>query len=198
MSTTTQRTEWMSPDGRIVLHCGDYLLGLEYICNKTYNLACVDPPYGIRHDGQYKRNTKLVKHRRKKFEFKHCDSVRPQDNYFRSLEQVSENQIIFGGNYFVKHLNPSMGWIVWDKGQRLSMSDGELIYTSFNRALRIIRINRCELAREGTIHPTQKPVKLYEQIFDLYAKPDDFILDTHLGSGSIAIACINKGLRLEA
>ena len=92
-----------------------------------------------------------------------------------------------------------MGWIVWDKGQHgLSMSDGELAYSSFDKALRIITINRCELAKEGTIHPTQKPVKLYEWLLKNYAKPTDKIIDTHFGSCSIGIACHNFGCQLDA
>ena len=86
-----------------------------------------------------------------------------------------------------------MGWIFWDKGQDLSMSDGELAFTSFNRALRRKVINRSELAREGTIHPTQKPVALYKWILDNYAKDVQTILDTHLGSGSSAIAAHDYG-----
>jgi site-specific DNA-methyltransferase (adenine-specific) len=84
-----------------------------------------------------------------------------------------------------------MGWILWDKGQRINQSDGELAYTSFERALRVFTLNRVALLIEGTIHPTQKPVKLYEWLLTNYAKPGDKILDTHLGSGSIVIACYN-------
>ena len=89
-----------------------------------------------------------------------------------------------------------MGWVFWDKGQDLSMSDGELAYTSFNRALRRIVINRVEILKDGSIHPTQKPVALYKWLLHNYAKPGDKILDTHLGSGSIAIACHDYGFDL--
>ena len=81
-----------------------------------------------------------------------------------------------------------MGWIFWDKGQRICNSDGELAFSSFERALRVVVYNRVELLIEGTIHPTQKPVKLYEWLLTNYAKPGQRILDTHLGSGSSAIA----------
>jgi len=92
-----------------------------------------------------------------------------------------------------------MGWIFWDKGQDLSMSDGELAFTSFNKALRRIIINRGQLMIEGgTQHPTQKPVKLYKWLLKNYAKEGDKILDTHLGSGSIAIACHDLGFDLTA
>jgi len=94
----------------------------------------------------------------------------------------------------VQYLQPSMGWIFWDKGQKLSMSDGELAYTSFNRALRSVTINRCNISQNGgSIHPTQKPVKLYEWILQNYAKEGDNIFDSHLGSMSSVIACYNLG-----
>ena len=86
-----------------------------------------------------------------------------------------------------------MGWIVWDKGQRINQSDGELVFTSFDCALRIIEMNRVELLLEGTIHPTQKPVKLYKKLIHDFAKPGDKILDTHLGSGSSRIAADQMG-----
>lgn len=89
-----------------------------------------------------------------------------------------------------------MGWIFWDKGQDLSMSDGELAFTSFERALRRKTINRAELAKEGTIHPTQKPIRLYSWILKNYAEPNQKIIDTHLGSGSIALA-IDKANKLD-
>jgi site-specific DNA-methyltransferase (adenine-specific) len=91
-----------------------------------------------------------------------------------------------------------MGWIFWDKGQRICNSDGELAFSSFDRALRVIEMNRVELLKEGTIHPTQKPVKLYKWILENYAKPGMKILDTHLGSGSHAIACHYAGMHLTA
>ena len=87
-----------------------------------------------------------------------------------------------------------MGWIVWDKGQRICNSDAELAFTSFNKALRVVEMNRVELLLEGTIHPTQKPVKLYEWIYRNYAEPGMRVIDTHLGSGSNRIACYKAGL----
>ena len=155
-----------------------------------FDLAIVDPPYGINRSGQNETFTKLKKHKRKKHKVKDWDSNIPSLKYFNELFRTSKNQIIFGGNYFTKYLPPSMGWVFWDKGQKLSMSDGELAFTSFNRALRSICINRGEIIRNGSsIHPTQKPVKLYKWLLKNYAKEGDKILDTHLGSGSIAIAC---------
>ncbi len=164
-----------------------------------FDLAIVDPPYGIRRSGQIETFTKKAKHKRKHFEDKGWDFETPKQLYFNELYRISKEQIIWGANYFTKFLQPSMGWIFWDKGQDLSMSDGELAFSSFNRALRRIKINRGQLMVEGgTIHPTQKPVALYKWLLDKYAKQGDKILDTHLGSGSIAIACHDYGFELTA
>ena len=117
-------------------------------------------------------------------------------SYNRELERISVNQIIWGGNYFVEHLNAGhKGWIVWDKGQHgLTMSDCELAYSSFDCPTRVVVINRAELQRDGdTIHPTQKPIRLYEWILQNYARPGDRILDTHAGSASSLIACWRQG-----
>lgn len=110
--------------------------------------------------------------------------------YFTELQRVSKNQIIWGANYFVPMLDKgTKGWIVWFKGQTgLTMSDCELAYSSFDCPTRLVTINRCELARQNTIHPTEKPKSLYGWLLNNYAKPGDKILDTHLGSGSICLA----------
>ena len=162
-----------------------------------FDLAIVDPPYGINRSGQTETFTKNPKHKRKHFEQKNWDISIPEIQYFTELFRVSKNQIIWGANYFTKFLPSSMGWIFWDKGQDLTMSDGELAFSSFDRALRRVKINRGQLMVEGgTIHPTQKPVALYKWLLDKYAKPGDKILDTHLGSMSIAIACHDFGFEL--
>ena len=183
----------------INLHLGDCLEAMKEMPDNTYDLAIVDPPYGIHRDGQTETHTKLKRHKRKYFESKGWDKEIPQREYFLELFRVSNNQIIWGANYFVEFLPSSMGWIFWDKGQDLTMSDGELAFSSFQRALRRKVINRGQLVKEGgTIHPTQKPVKLYEWLLDNYAKEGDKILDTHLGSGSIALACHNRKFDLDA
>lgn len=159
-----------------------------------FDLAIVDPPYGIKRDGQTETFTKLAKHKRKAFEYKNWDASPPTQDYFNELMRVSRNQIIWGGNYFTEYLPPKMGWVFWDKGQDLSMGDGELAWTSFDRALRRTVINRGQLVVEGgTIHPTQKPIKLYKWLLHKYAKAGDKILDTHVGSGSSIVACIEGG-----
>jgi len=125
-----------------------------------------------------------------------CD---PPYGIGRELRRVSKNQIIWGANYMTEHLPPSMGWVVWDKGQDLTMSDCELAYTSFERALRRKVMNRCKIGDEGgRIHPTQKPVALYCWLLDSYAEKGWRILDTHMGSGSLAVACYKLGHPLTA
>ena len=166
-----------------------------------FDLAIVDPPYGIKRDGQEETFTKNRKHKRKHHKQKEWDSAIPNQNYFNELKRVSKNQIIWGANYFVEFLfDSTMGWVFWYKGQQgLTMSDGEIAYTSFQRATRQININRGFIAKNGgSIHPTQKPTKLYEWLLMNYAKEGDKILDTHLGSGSIAIACHNLKYDLTA
>ena len=164
-----------------------------------FDLAIVDPPYGIGIDGQ-KESKKGKKSDRKYHKKKQWDNAIPNKEYFKELQRVSKNQIIWGANYFVEHLNKgTKGWLVWFKGQiGLTMSDCELAYSSFNTPTRVVNINRVDLLKQNTIHPTEKPIRLYQWILDNYAKEGDKILDTHLGSGSIAIACYNLGFDLTA
>ena len=171
----------------------DCLEAMKDMSDNQFDLAIVDPPYGIK----IQQSGGTPKHLGfKVYDKKFWDNEIPNKKYFKELFRVSQNQIIWGANYFTKYLKGSMGWVFWDKGQDLTMSDGELAFTSFQKALRRIIINRCEIKKDGAIHPTQKPVKLYEWLLMNYAKEGDTILDTHLGSGSIAIACHNLGYDL--
>jgi site-specific DNA-methyltransferase (adenine-specific) len=177
----------------------DCMEGMARYPDKYFDLAIVDPPYGINRGGQTETFTKNKKHKRKHFENKGWDNEIPNKIYFNELFRVSKNQIIWGANYYTQYLPSSMGWIFWDKGQDLSMSDGELAYTSFQIALRRKIINRGQLMIEGgTIHPTQKPVALYKWLLSKYAKQGDKILDTHLGSGSSRIAAYEMGFDFTA
>jgi len=164
-----------------------------------FDVAIVDPPYGLGIDGQ-KEVKKGKKSDRKGHKQKDWDNAIPNKEYFNELKRVSKNQIIWGANYFVKHLQKgTKGWIVWDKAQYgLTMSDCELAYSSFNKPTRVYIKNRAVLISQNTIHPTEKPVKLYEWLLMNYAKEGDKILDTHLGSGSIALACHNLKFDLTA
>ena len=173
----------------------DCMAGMARYSDKYFDLAIVDPPYGIGIDGQKESINKNPKYSRKHHEKKNWDSSIPDAEYFRELERVSVNQIVWGGNYFVEHLHKgTKGWIVWDKGQHgLTMSDCELAYSSFDCPTRVVVINRVELLKDGTIHPTQKPIKLYKWLLTNYAKQGDKILDTHVGSASSLIACHEMG-----
>ena len=145
-----------------------------------FDLAIVDPPYGIGISGQ-KKQKKGKKSDRKHHKEKGWDNEIPSEKYFKELFRISKNQIIWGANYFVKYLNKgTKGWLVWFKGQiGLTMSDCELAYSSFNRPTRVVNINRVDLLKQNTIHPTEKPVRLYQWVLDNYAKEGDKILDTH-------------------
>ncbi len=164
-----------------------------------FDLAIVDPPYGLGIDGQ-KESKKGKKSDRKGHAKKQWDKSIPNKLYFEELFRVSKNQIIWGANYFVEHLyKGTKGWVVWDKAQYgLTMSDCEIAYSSFQKPTRVYVKNRAILISQNTIHPTEKPVKLYEWLLMNYAKEGDKILDTHLGSGSIALACHNLGFDLTA
>jgi site-specific DNA-methyltransferase (adenine-specific) len=184
-----KQTTQLNPNIMIEITNEDNMELMKRYPDNYFDLAIVDPPYGI--DYQNAGGTPKSKGF-KTYVKKEWDKLPPSKEYFDELKRVSKNQIIWGANYFVKHLElGSMGWIVWDKGQKLTTSDGELAFTSFQKALRIFTLNRCHIKMDGAIHPTQKPVKLYSWILRNYSKEGDKILDTHIGSGSIAIAVDN-------
>ena len=173
--------------------------------DKYFDLAIVDPPYGIGESKKKRENTisdKWKNPNKKIHNVKNWDNKTPDLIYFKELFRVSKNQIIWGANYMTEYLPSSMGWIFWDKKNGESdFSDGELAYTSFNKGLRKFEWlwNGFQKQKpEERLHPTQKPVALYKWILDKYAKQGDKILDTHLGSGSIAIACHDYGFELTA
>lgn len=157
-----------------------------------FDLAIVDPPYGIGEDGGKCRTRGSKKTNGVK---KNWDNSKPTADYFKELKRVSKNQIIWGGNYFADLFSPSRCWIYWQKNMGGDFADGELAWTSFDKVLKQYT-KRSETFNR--IHPTQKPVKLYEWLLMNYAKEGNKILDTHLGSGSIAIACHNLKFELTA
>jgi len=171
----------------------DCLEAMKQMDDNEFDLAIVDPPYGIGMDGGnvgYKGFNNFTK--------KNWDKEIPSKEYFNELFRVSKNTIIWGGNYFP--LPPTRCFLIWDKGEGFynrTYAEAELAWTSFDKNVKIYK--RDPLAKgdyRGKIHPTQKPVKLYEWILDKYANEGDKILDTHLGSGSIALACHNRGFDL--
>ncbi len=173
----------------------DYLHYMKQCEDKQFDLAIVDPPYGLGkriHSGG--SSSSFIKGQAKKIE--KWDDAIPSKEYFKELLRVSKNQIVWGGNYFAEHLGNFRCFVYWDKTiHGNSYSDGELAWTSFTSSAKKFDKNPNQPNR---IHPTQKPVKLYEWLLDNYAKEGDRILDTHLGSGSIALACHNRKFYLDA
>jgi site-specific DNA-methyltransferase (adenine-specific) len=167
-----------------------------------FDLAIVDPPYGI-NEGKKSRGMGTCA-MAGNYDVKDWDNEIPSAEYFNELKRVSKNQIIWGANYMTEFLQPSMGWIFWDKDSSGDFSDGELAFTSFKKGLRKVKVTWMGMRqynmknKEIRIHPTQKPIRLYEWILDNYAEKGNKILDTHLGSGSIALACHNRGFNLTA
>jgi site-specific DNA-methyltransferase (adenine-specific) len=189
----------------INLHLGDCLEAMRAMPDNAYELAIVDPPYGIGEDGGTNHTRgKIAKS--KTYKAKGWDKEPPSKEYFSELKRVSKNQIIWGANHFINRVPyGSSCWVVWNKDNGATdFADCELAYTSFKTAVRMFTwkwqgmLQQDMKNKEVRIHPTQKPVKLYEWLLDNYAKEGDRILDTHLGSGSIALACHNRGYSLDA
>jgi DNA modification methylase len=174
---------------------GDAILYLADCRDVLPTLAKVDavvtdPPYGIGKDGQ---DCSSGGHGgRKAYEFRGWDKSRPDAETFRLMLAAASNHIIWGGNYFADMLPPTGKWLVWDKGQRINQSDGELAWTCFDGALRIFEMNRVALLLEGAVHPTQKPVEV--MVWSLQHVPNAVtILDPFMGSGTTGVACIKLG-----
>lgn len=161
--------------------------------DKHFDLAIVDPPYGI-------GDKKLTQGGTWAKKYKTGDAawdIAPNLEYFNELFRVSKNQIIWGANYF--SLPPSRCFIIWDKIAHLpTMADCEYAWVSIDHNAKICKVLRATQSDECRIHICQKPVKLYKYLLDTFAKPNDKILDTHLGSGSIAIACHDYNFDLTA
>jgi site-specific DNA-methyltransferase (adenine-specific) len=168
----------------------DCMEGMKRYGDKHFDLAIVDPPYGIGMDGGnvgYKGKNNLVK--------KQWDKAIPDTEYFKELFRISENQIIWGGNYF--DLPPTRCFLIWDKGAGFkgrTYAECELAWTSFDANARIFRRDPLAMGDyHGKINPCQKPVELYTWLLQSYAKRGDKILDTHVGSASSLIACHRMG-----
>ena len=175
----------------------DCMEGMKYTPDKFYDLAVVDPPYGIGEDG-LKNHSRGNKAKPTLYTPKKWDKETPSDDYFDELVRVSKNQIIWGGNYFP--LPPTQCFIVWDKlnGDN-DFADCELAWTSFKKAVRKFTFRWSGMLqgnmkmKESRIHPTQKPVALYDWIFKNYLPDGGKVLDIHLGSGSSRIAADKAG-----
>ena len=180
-----------------VVYNEDCVEALKRFSDNHFDLAIVDPPYGI---GMAK-GIEVGKWKRKIHTTKDWDDATPTAEYWTELFRVSKNQIVWGGNYFIEYLKNTRCFIFWDKKNGTNfMSDGELAWTSFDSSVRRYAYNHIQDFNKGIdrIHPTQKPIDLYKFCLINYAKEGDKILDTHLGSGSIAIACHDLGFDLTA
>lgn len=183
---------------KISIYNCDCMELLKQTPDNYYSLALVDPPYGIGANKMTLGNGKNKIYRGKN----DWDKTIPSEEYFKELFRVSKNQIVWGGNYMTEHLKPTSSWLFWDKGTgENDFADGELAWSSFGGALR--KINKSWVGANAKdecvrLHPTQKPIYLYGWCLKKYAKQGDKILDTHLGSGSIAIACHYAGVNLVA
>ena len=172
----------VSKKPNINLFNGDCMEAMKGYADNHFKIAIVDPPYGI---GDKFKGGKTGKMNFNEVVEKDWDKVPPME-YWEELMRVSENQIVWGGNYFP--LSPSRCFIVWDKqiSEDFSLAMAEMAWTSFDKLAKIYKL---PTPKNGKIHPTQKPIKLYKWLLHNYTNEGDLILDTHLGSGSIAIAC---------
>ena len=184
---------------KIELNLGDCMEAMRGMEDNAFELAIVDPPYGI---DVAKNGTvgvgKLANV--KDYGKKNWDKQAPNEEYFNELIRVSKNQIVWGANHFIENINKNSScWIVWDKDNAGSFADCELAYTSFNTAVRKFKyrwngmLQEKMKNKEVRIHPTQKPVDLYKWLLTNYAEKGDKILDTHVGSASSLIACYDLG-----
>ena len=188
-----------------IVHLTDCMDFMADKPDKYYDLGICDPPYGIgvtkmglgkggglyREPRAYKQGT--------------WDHKAPSLNYFDELFRISKKQIIWGANHFISKMSfDSSCWVVWDKDNgKTDFADCELAWTSFDSAVRIFKYKWCGMLqqnmknKEKRIHPTQKPVALYKWLLQNYAKPGQTIFDSHVGSGSIRIACHDLGFDFE-
>ena len=185
------------------MDCMELLKNTE---DNYYDLAIVDVPYGIGEAGEKNHSRGKLGKAKKYKNFAGNDIEPPTKEYFIELKRVSKNQIIWGANHFIENIpnSNSSCWIVWDKDNTGDFADSELAYTSFKTAVRNFKfrwngmLQQDMKNKEIRIHPTQKPVKLYEWLLMNYAKEGNKILDTHGGSMSLAIACNRLKYELTA
>ena len=180
-------------------YLGDCLDIMRDMPDKCVDLVLTDPPYGIGECGA-KNHSRGFFAEPKKYTPKDWDFEKPSQIYFDEIQRISKNQIIFGGNYFADMLPSSSCWLVWDKDNGdTDFADCELCWTSFKSAVRKFKFRWNGMLQEDMKHkevrehPTQKPVKLIEQIINKYSDEGMTIFDPFLGSGTTAIACINTG-----
>ena len=190
---------------QIKIHLGDCMEAMRAMEDNAFDLAIVDPPYGIdvgkQRIGSERKTAKW--NNPNKYEYKVFeDGEIPSKEYFEQLFRISKNQIVWGGNYFTEYLPPSKGWIVWNKKADIKehLSMAELAWTSFDKKCNVFEYLWAGFKKKKQIkriHPTQKPIDLYKWILKHYAEKGSKIIDTHGGSMSIALACHEMGFDLD-
>ncbi len=184
--------------GTLTLSCEDCMALMARYPGKHFDLAIVDPPYGINVGDNKSGMGRRKGDAKASYKMGDWDSQPPPDEYFRELRRVSKNQIIWGANHYIERMAwNSPCWIIWDKlySNDVSFAAVEMAWTSFRTTAKKFE---CSPLQDGRIHPTQKPVKLYSWLLANYAEKGQRILDTHLGSGSHAIAAHYAGVHLTA
>jgi site-specific DNA-methyltransferase (adenine-specific) len=178
--------------------CNDCLNIMKTIPNKSIDLILTDPPYGIKLEKRRNSQRGKSKTKANKYDNFIWDNIKITKAYFDEMIRISKNQIIFGGNYFIEYLTNSSCWLVWDKDNGNNCyADCELAWTSFNSAVRKFKFRWYGMLQEDMKnkqireHPTEKPIKLLEQILLKYSKENDLICDPFAGSFTTAIACLN-------
>lgn len=190
---------------KINLHLGDSLEAMQKMPDNAYDLAIIDPPYGIGEDGSKNHTRSMIAKSKNYKAYSGNDLNAPKAEYWNELKRISKNQIVWGANHFISRLPfDSSCWIVWDKDNgENDFADCELAYTSFNTAVRKFKwrwqgmLQQNMKNKQERIHPNEKPIQLYKWLLQNYAKKGDKILDTHGGSMSIAIACWDLGFDLD-
>ena len=177
----------------------DCVTALKRYADNHFDLAIVDPPYGLGMGTvsiPSEKNTNSQQKFYKDLKSKRWDDNTPNKEYFDELKRVSKNQIVWGGNYMAEHLGNTKCIIIWDKMTYIpTMSQFEFAFCSFNKHPKMVKVNSTDIDR---MHPTQKPIKLYDWLLHNYAKEGDLILDTHAGSMSSVIACLKGGFNITA
>jgi len=173
-------------------HCTIYNMDCRKVLPwlDRFDLLLTDPPYGMKRDGKPPSTSSHGGH--KGYKFMGWDNEPPSRYVFDMMFDASKEQIIWGANFFPEFVRGSMGWLFWDKGQRIDQSDGELAYSSRNAALRVFELNRASLAKDGAVHPTQKPVALMRWCLSMFNDART-ILDPFMGSGTTLVAAKLEG-----
>ena len=188
-----------------IRNCDNMELMAKYP-DKFFNLAIVDVPYTDEYKKMQNLNTDMKGKQAKvgQYHYNSLSNAKPTKEYWDELKRVSKHQIVWGANYLIEYLNSTPCVIVWDKNNSGNFADCEIAFATFTTGAKIFKytwngmIQQNMKDKEERIHPTQKPVALYKWLLDKYAKQGDKILDTHLGSGSIAIACHDYKFDLTA